>query len=201
MKIPRGWDSRFPVDSTATVCHLEAEAFPHDIASPEERPQIETRLLRCLHIWSLDHNAINADGRTVVEEISGLLERYIGECIPYGPKKLGGWWSDGLIHLEINGLTTDRFKLLGVTWIDCRGIAPFEIDLELDPKNEAHFRRTVFRIGILDDRGCPLICDRDLLPSYVLENRPKCNRDWAMAVELTFSAHNVTEQRERSAQE
>ncbi|MFO7903765.1 MAG: DUF6883 domain-containing protein [Planctomycetota bacterium] len=65
------------------------------------------------------------------QEICGLLEWYICGCIPYGPNNLGGWWSDGMIHLEIANPETDRFKLLGVTWIDSLGIAPFEIDLEL----------------------------------------------------------------------
>lgn len=150
--------------------------------------------MRCLRIWRDDPNAVVAGDRTVVQEICGLLEWYICECIAYGPNNLGGWWSDGVIHLEIDNPTTERFKLLGVTWIDCRGIAPFEIDIELDPQNDTHFANTIFRIGMLDDQRHPLICPQNLGPSRVLEDRPRYNRDWAMAVELTQPRRNVTEQ-------
>ena len=177
-----------------TFCRLEVDACKNDNATPHDRPDIETRLLRCLRIWRDDPKVVVADNRTVVQEICGLLEWYICECIPYGPDNLRGWWSDGVIHLEIANPITDRFKLLGVTWIDCHGIAPFEIDVECDPQNDTHFAKTVFRIGMLDDQQRPLICHRKLLPTRVLENRPRYNRDWAMAVELTPLLHNTTEQ-------
>jgi hypothetical protein len=66
---------------------------------------------------------------------------------------LWGWLSDGVIHLEIAETKTDYFTLLGVTWIGLRGIAPFEIDLEIDPNDEICFSKTVFRIGTLDSNG------------------------------------------------
>jgi hypothetical protein len=72
-----------------------------------------------------------------------------------------------------------------VTWIDSLGIAPFEIDVELDPHDDMYFAKTVFRIGMLDNHGHPLVCNRNLAPTRVLEMRPRYNRDWAMAVELT----------------
>ncbi|MCS7471472.1 hypothetical protein NZK35_32900 [Stieleria sp. ICT_E10.1] len=132
-------------------------------------------------------------GRTLIQEICGLLEFYICGCIHYGPNNLGGWWSDGVIQLEIANPKPDRFKLLGVTWIDSLGIAPFEIDLELDPNDETYFAKTIFRIGMLDNHGLPTVCSRNLTPSRVLETRPRYNRDWAMAVELTPPAQNATE--------
>jgi hypothetical protein len=121
-----------------------------------------------------------------------LLEFYICGCIPYGPKNLGGWWSDGVIHLEIAEPKPDRITLLGVTWIDSLGISPFEIDLELDPNDDRYFAKTVFRIGMIDDFGSPTVCNRNLAPTRVLEKRPRYNRDWAMAVELT-PTQNATE--------
>ncbi len=93
------------------------------------------------------------EGRPLFQEMRGLLEFYICGCIPYGPKNLGGWWSDGVIHLEISEAAPDSFTLLGVTWIDSLGISPFEIDLKLDPHDDVYFARTVFRIGMLDHYG------------------------------------------------
>jgi hypothetical protein len=138
-----------------------------------------------LRSWRYTPDATVEDGRTLLEEISGLLEFYICECIPYGPNNLGGWWSDGVIHLEIGEPRSDRFRLLGVTWIGSLGIAPFEIDLELDPNDEIYFAKTIFRIGTLDDCGNPTVAKRNLAPTRVLQNRPQYNRDWAMAIELT----------------
>lgn len=134
------------------------------------------------------------DGRTLLQEICGVLEFYICSCIPYGPDNLGGWWSDGVTHLEITNPEPLRFKLLGVTWIDSLGIAPFEIDLELDPNDEQYFAKTIFRIGTLDNDGHPTVCNRKLAAASVVETRPRYNRDWAMAVELTRSPQDVTEQ-------
>ena len=144
-------------------------------------------------MWLNDPNAVLTNGRSVEREIYGLLEWYICECIPYGPHNLGGWWSDGVIHLEIEKTATNTFKLLGVTWIDCHGVAPFEIDVELCPTSDHEFARTIFRIGLLDVGRHPKICNANLAPTRVLEMRPRYNRDWAMAVELTPPKRDVTE--------
>ena len=98
-----------------------------------------------------------------------------------------------MIHLEIVEPEPDRFTLIGVTWIDSLGIAPFEIELELDPNDETYFARTVFRIGMLDDYGRPAVCNRNLAPTRVVEKRPQYICDWAMAVELTPPSRNATE--------
>lgn len=139
-------------------------------------------------------DAIVEGERTLFQEICGLLEFYICGCIPYGPRNLRGWWSDGVIYLEIAEPNQDRFILLGVTWIDSLGIAPFEIEVEPDSRDDLYFAKTVFRIGMLDNHGHPLVCNRNLAPTRVLEMRPRYNRDWAMAVELTPPPRNATEQ-------
>lgn len=141
--------------------------------------------MKCLRAWRDNPHALIDDDRTVEQEICTLLEWYICECIAYGLDSLGGWWSDGVIYLEIEEPSTDRFKLLGVTWIDCKGVSPFDIDIVLHPNRDACFAKCIFRIGMLDDQGQPIICDRDRSPRRVLDKRPRYNRDWAMAVELT----------------
>lgn len=146
---------------------------------------LETRLLRCLRRWSANPDATDEDRHRLHQEICGLLEFYICDCISYGPKNLGGWWSDGVIHLEITERGSGRFALLGVTWIGALGIAPFEIDVELDPNDDSHFAKTIFRIGSLDNHGLPIVAAPNLAPSRVLETRPPYNRNWAMAIELT----------------
>jgi hypothetical protein len=114
-----------------------------------------------------------------------LLEWYICECIPYGPGNLSEWWSDGVEKLVITQTADEAFKLLGVTWISSLGRAPFEIDVELNPADDQYFAKTVFRIGTLDDRGKPRVFGRLIAEESILEKRPRQDRDWAMAVELT----------------
>jgi hypothetical protein len=123
--------------------------------------------------------------QTAEREICSLVEWYICECIQYGPAKIGGWWSDGIVHLEITEVAQNSFKLLGVTWIDCHGVAPFEIDLELVETDDQYFAKTVVRLGTLDDRGLPKLFHRRIDPRSIVQARPRENRDWAMAVELT----------------
>jgi hypothetical protein len=164
---------------------LEVPTCENDLTIPDYKLPIETRLVKYLRIWRDSPNAVTSNGRTVEDELAGLLEWYICECIPYGPDSLGGWWSDGVVLLEIHQVEPDIFKLLGVTWIDSLGIAPFEIDVELSPSLDSHFTKTTFRIGVLDDYGNPKILDRRMDVRRVLEMRPRHNQDWAMAVELT----------------
>ncbi len=187
-----------------SFCLTELDAISNDNEGRKERPPIETRLLRCLRLWRTVPNAVVEDGCTLFEEICDLLEFYICDCIRYGPKSLGGWWSDGVIHLEISEPQTDRFKLVGVTWIGSNGFAPFEIDVDLDPHDDTYFSKTIFRIGILDNSGHPLVCNPNLTPTRVLELRPGYNRaadknrapdknrEWAMAVELTSPNETAT---------
>jgi hypothetical protein len=156
-----------------------------DIPTPEYKIPIESRLVKCLRLWRDDSRAVTTNDRPVHEEIRSLLEWYLCECIRYGQGILRDWWSDGVIHLEITQLTLDSFKLLGVTWIACLGITPFEIDVELYPLDDNCFAKTTFRLGTLDDHGRPILFDRDSSPVSVLEKRPRHHRDWAIAVELT----------------
>jgi len=166
---------------------LEPPTCDNDLPTPDYKVSIETRLVKCLRIWSDDPNAETPSGPKVQEELAGLLEWYICECIPYGPQNLGGWWSDGVIRLEIQQNGPDSFKLLGVTWIDSLGIAPFEIEVQLIPRVDSHFAKTIFRIGMLDDDGNPKVLDRRVDARRALEMRPRQAKDWAMAVELTPS--------------
>lgn len=174
-------------------CHSETKTFTDDTEPRSGRPSVETRLLRRLLDWRVDPDATVDDGRTLFQEICVLLEFFICGCIPYGPDNLGGWWSDGVVHLEIANHNPDRFTLAGVTWIDSLGIAPFEIDLDIARGNDTCFAKTIFRIGSLDDCGRPTVCDRTLATSRVLADRPRYNRDWAMAVELTPANEDKTE--------
>jgi hypothetical protein len=166
-------------------CQLEGLTCDSDFPTPEYKIPIETRLVKYLRIWRDDPSSVTVNNRKVEHEICALLEWYICGCIPYGPSNLGGWWSDGVIHLEIQQTAPDLFKLVGVTWIDCHGVTPFEIDVELNPTDDRYFAKTIFRIGMLDDRGRPKLSDRRMDARSLLALRPQQNRDWAMAVELT----------------
>ena len=68
-----------------------------------------------------------------------------------------------------------------MSWIDSLGTAPFEIDVELSPPDGLHFTKTTFRIGMLDEKRVPYLCDRNLVWFRVLATRPQCNRDRAIA--------------------
>jgi hypothetical protein len=113
-----------------------------------------------------------------------LLEWYICGCIPYGPASLSEWWSDGVEKLVITQIANDTFKLVGVTWIGSLGRAPFEIDVELNPTDDEFFAKTIFRIGSLDASRKPRLFGHQVSGEWLLETRPREDRDWAIAVEL-----------------
>ena len=144
--------------------------------------------MKCLRAYRDAPNAISADGQTVEQRIRGLLEGFIGECLSHDPsKRVSGWWSDGVIHLRMEQESDTQFEMLGVTWIGCEGTAPFEIDVVMDPTIDEYFAKCIFRLGMLDRRRCPTLCDSRYGPMQVLNMRPRNNGDWAIAVELTPS--------------
>jgi len=156
-----------------------------DYPTPEYKTPIEARLIKYLQMWRDDRNVVSAFGRPIEREICSLLEWYICECLRYGPPHLQEWWSDGVEGLEISQIAEDAFKLLGVTWIGCEGIAPFEIDLKLNASDESHFASTVFRLGTFDDQGLPKLFHHRIAPHSLVQKRPLQNCDWVIAIELT----------------
>jgi hypothetical protein len=175
----KSWRGEFKVHQSGDI------ACDDEFLIPDYKFPIEMRLVKYLRMWRGDPNAIAASGRTVEQEIAFLLEWYICECIPYGPANLSEWWSDGVEKLEITQTAEDSFNLLGVTWIGSLGNAPFEIDVKLNPADDHYFAKTIFRIGTLDERGRPTAFHHRVSREWILGNRPRDNRVWAMAVELT----------------
>lgn len=138
--------------------------------------------MKCLRRWSDDPTTIAAGGRTCEQEVASLLEWFICESVGHDPTgRLKDWWSDGVVELQIDQQSSDSYKLAGVTWIGSDGLAPFEIDVKLNPKTDRYFANCVFRLGLLDQSGRPAVCE----PGRPIEIRTRQNRDWAMAVELT----------------
>jgi len=123
-----------------------------------------------------------------------LLEAFICECVSYDPTgRMSDWWSDGVIQLRIDQQSGDSFKLTGVTWVgvlankyglakgvELMGLAPFEIDVKLSLEDR-HFAGCVFRLGLLDARGQPVVGE----PGRPVAVKSRENGEWAMAVELT----------------
>lgn len=145
----------------------------------------EKRLLECLRTWSVTMVTDGDQRVQSIRQLSELLEYYICECIRYGPKSLRHWWSDGVVHFEVTVPKPDQFNIVGVTWIDSTGLAPFEFELEMDPSDDTCFAKTTFRLGTLDQSGFPVVCNRTISPAWLLERRPRYNHDWAIAMELS----------------
>jgi hypothetical protein len=163
----------------------EDRTFESNNRIPDYKLPIETRLVRTLRIWQGDRQAMIDAERPIMQEICMLVEGYIGECLAFGSDAVRGWWSDGVMCLEIQELATGCFKLYGVSWIGTSTVAPFEIDVDLLPENDTHFARTVFRIGTLDKDGHPTQIAGTADPRVLLRDRPRFNSDWAVAIELT----------------
>ena len=160
----------------------------------------EARLIQALRHWQSNpqpipttHSVVDVDlpdselsrGEIQDREILQLVEGFICGALHAGPKPLRHWWSDGILCLHIEATGNDCLKLLGVTWIASDGLAPFEIDVELNPDDEREFRRTVFRLGCTDTRGRPILATSTRHALEILANRPRELRDWAVAIELT----------------
>ena len=168
-----------------TLCHTENPACDDNPKS--QHPDAEHLLIQAIRRWELDSRAGEHELIAKAEQhIKTILERFIGDCLSHDPSsRLRGWWSDGVTYLRVKHQANRTFNLRGTTWIGSDGIAPFDFELVLPDDEGRHFDRIRFRIGLLDELGCPTLCDPGWAVDRVLERCPRYNRDWAMAIELT----------------
>ncbi len=164
-----------------------------DDYTPSRRQYIpvETRLIKHLIQWRINHDELFDEGRTVQNEIASILEYYIYECYGYLPNLTTGWFTDGVKEFEIHHSPNkpNSFKLLGSVWmlgIESGSIVePFEIDITLDPLNDQYFATTKFRFGFKGSNRPSKLTKYNFHVAGAMDNRPRRSCDWRIAIELS----------------
>ena len=95
-----------------------------------------------------------------------------------------GIWCDGVIEMSVSRINRRAFIIAGVAFSPVR-LAPFEIDFHFARRRGKEPLRTIIRFGDRDSDGEIHWHKNWTNAPTALANRPKCNRDWAVAVELT----------------
>ena len=153
----------------------------------------ETHIARLLWAWSCDLEAVveDDDGRRIDQHLAFLLEWFLCDALKHSSAGArGGWWSDGVISLQIKRLTPTSFRMTGTTfWAAGKGrndwVAPFDVEFSFPAIDSVEWTGIIVRFGwlghdgeIVQSIGC--IHPRERWPDKVIRDS-----EWAMAIELT----------------
>ena len=98
-----------------------------------------------------------------------------------------GIWCDGIVELSIKHLNRCVFLLYGVAYCPDK-LAPFEIELYFAKRRDLEFQRVIIRFGEHDPIAGIRFPENQVNVDAIVQNRPRTNQDWAVAVELTHPA-------------
>ena len=145
---------------------------------------LETRIAQTLWRWK-DAAVPKRDTIVVNDKLGLMLEHWF----PFGDipmtRKLGTW-CDGISSLEVSSSSRLSFLLAGVGWFPTY-LAPFEVEFHFPQRFDTTTISIVLRLGFRDRlfaanfHGTPSAND----DVTAFASRPRNNRDWALAVELT----------------
>ena len=170
-----------------------ASIFPNslnDAVLPDSEPR-DQRIARLLWIWSRDRKQLFGDGRSVEQHIASWLEPFLCDSFAYSPEGAKqGWWSDGVVDLQIDRFAATAFLLWGSAWwaghdVNKQWVAPFEIEFYFTVEGSLDFSRTIVRFGGADVNGDIVRSSMSLHPRIRNNGQPSKNSHWAMAIELT----------------
>jgi hypothetical protein len=95
-----------------------------------------------------------------------------------------GIWCDGVVQLSISKINRCAFRLIGVAYAP-NNLAPFEIEFHFARRRDHQPLRTIIRFAEADPNGEIQWHSNQKNAATILANRPHCDRNWAVAIELT----------------
>jgi hypothetical protein len=118
-------------------------------------------------------------------DLSLAIEYYLGgvfQVIDF--TRFRGIWCDGVLELCVEKITRCSFMVTGISFSPSL-LAPFEIEFHFSRRRDTDPVRTIIRFGDRDTDGEIYWHRNSANAATIVANRPKRNRDWAVAVELT----------------
>ena len=146
---------------------------------------METEIAGELWRWLTASPSERADITAAGAELAMSLEYYlcgVFERVEFTRSR--EIWCDGIINLSIEQLNRRAFRLTGVAYSPTQ-LAPLEIEFHFDQRRNTEPNRVVVRFGELDSNGEIRWHAQDRFAGTIVANRPRRDRDWAVAVELT----------------
>lgn len=164
------------------------EEFSFEDLNQRDNKSLEQRIVADLWAWWASEAAPRETNWSPQSPFALSLEFYLCGLFHWIPlSRSGGWWCDGVTELSLPEFAPTRFQFLGVAYVMNSGpcfLAPFELEFHFQEVHDQEPLHVVLKIG---NRTRPLIpCRNDVRHGIrVLENRPRRNRDWTIAVTLT----------------
>jgi hypothetical protein len=107
-------------------------------------------------------------------------------------KQAHGWWCDGAFELSIRQTTPTSFLIVGAAiWAQSGNssapfyVAPFELEFHFASPGDLESMRIIVRFGVAEPSGDIRRVPYDAFAARIIQNRPKSNQDWALAIELS----------------
>ncbi len=147
---------------------------------------LEQRIAAELWRWAFADEVVR-DEMISQREFACDLEFYLCGLLHIIPQaQAKGLWCDGVIELEIAKFNRTTFRVIGVAYLmrnDTCGLAPFELEFYFEKRRDVVTRHVNFRIH--PDQNPNDSQYRANRIEKFLENRPRQDRDWAIAVTIT----------------
>jgi hypothetical protein len=145
----------------------------------------ETRIADELWQWAFlspsERREVTANG----SDLSVMIEFYLSGIFQQLEfTRSQGIWCDGVVELSIRQMNRRAFVIVGIAFAPNR-LAPFEIEFHFDRRRDKEPMRAIIRFGGCEDDGEIHWHTNLKNAAAILAKRPKFDRDWAVAVELT----------------
>jgi hypothetical protein len=153
-----------------------------------ESDPLETRIASELWQWAF---LSPGERREVTANGSGLcvmVEFYLSgvfQLVEFTRSR--GIWCDGVFELSIRQIGRRAFVIAGIAYGPSR-LAPFEIEFYFDRRRSEQPVRAIVRFGACEKDGEIHWHTNRNRAAAILAKRPKCDQEWAVAVELTPKA-------------
>lgn len=154
--------------------------------TPHSDP-LEQRISAELWRWAFSDAAARDEMISQQKQFAGDLEFYICGLLDIIPQaQAPGLWCDGVIDLEITKLNRTTFRIIGAAYLTRNNacwLAAFELEFYFEKRRDGVAQKLIFRIH-------PVCAPNDSQHRHdrrteLLANRPRQDRDWAIAVTIT----------------
>jgi hypothetical protein len=146
---------------------------------------LEKRIASELWKWAFlspgERREVTANG----SDLCVMIEFYLsGIFQQFAFTRSRGIWCDGVVELSIRQMNRRAFVIVGIAFAPSQ-LAPFEIEFHFTRRRDKEPLRAIVRFGGCEDDGEVHWHSNLKNAAATLAKRPKCDRDWAVAVELT----------------
>jgi hypothetical protein len=166
---------------------MRLSPFPNSIQSNPD--SLEFRIASELWRWAFLKDDARSELQSPRGDLALNIEFYLCGVFRIVPvAQSNGWWCDGVMELSITKISRTSFRIAGAAYFGNSApcyLAPFELEFHFAKRRNPEPARVIVRFGELGPNGSIRLCKYPRNAALIATNRPRQERDWVIAVELT----------------